>query len=80
MKISQKLQLDAVSNQTIPYQTKPYQTKPYQTIPNLINPNQLNIFSKTVKRNQILMKISQKFQMDVVSNHTQPNQTLPNQL
>ena len=54
--------------------------KPDQTIPNLTNPNQLYIFSKKAKTNQILMKISQKFQMDVVSNHAQPNRTLPNQL
>ena len=70
MKISQKLQLDVVSNQT----------KPYHTIPNLTNPNQLYIFSKTAKTNQIFMKISQKLQMDVFSNYTQLNQTLPNQL
>ena len=111
MKISQKLQLDVVSNQTKPYHTIPNLTNPnqlyifskkaknksdldenftevsdgcflipYTTKPNLTNPNQLYIFSKTAKTNQILMKISQKFQMDVFSNHTQPNITLPNQL
>ena len=50
-------------------------TKPYYTIPNLTNPNQLYIFSKTAKTNQILMKISQKFQMDVFSNQTKTYQT-----
>ena len=73
MKISQKLQLDVVSDQTKLYHLDENFTevsdgcflKPYTTKPNLTKP----IFSKTA-----LMKVPQKLQMDVASNHTEPNQ------
>ena len=38
--------------------------------PNHIKPNQLLIFSKPAKKSLILMKLSQKFHMDVYSNPT----------
>ena len=41
--------------------------------PNHIKPNQLLIFSKPAKKSLILIKFSQKLQMNVVSNRTKPN-------
>ena len=68
MKISQKLQLDVVSNQT----------KPYHTIPNLTNPNQLYIFSKQPKQIRSWWKFHRSFRWmfsQTIHNQTEPYQT-----